>query len=664
MIYLNRFLLTFITLYHTANLYASTDAFYELINNNHHDQAIQLIKNDPDNYLNILIKQAVEKELYNHKKWHMLVHYKKNIFGSFTSEVDEKKFFASESGKHNPRAELEATLASFFSDHIDPDLKLAPQCHFIARFYWLNQQLSFDPKKLPIQQCQKFLDFKKGVDTENLTMIFPSAHPNGPASMFGHTSLKLDKKGHSSKSRMLDYTLNYAAMAGPERGVSYAIRGLTGSFRGQYSILPYYKKIREYAQMESRDIWEYTLNLTQQQVDFIIMHAYELSSAYYDYYFFTENCSYHLMTLIESSMDSPLLSDSFNGWVIPVDTLKALDENNLIKSIQYQPSLSTTINHRRKLLSETENRLVYKILENGFEENKGQLNELPKNKQAIILDLLYEYMRYIKIDNSKKLETSITEKERSVLLARSKLGIPSRDLNIPEPSIRPDQGHDTSRLTLANINPNDKQSFQRISWRAAYHGLLDPSPGYSPNYQLEFFNLQLSNEESDDSIQFDNLEILNIISLVPRDGLFKNISWSFKTGIDRIVREPNLADTIYYLDAGFGLTYKKNWFNDTYLYGFADIEFDVGDNRYNKVLVSLGPKIGILSNLNDIWKVHLQAYSFKKNDTMRNLFHEISLGQSISISKNISLNIEAKRWITNNRDIENDSLTISLNLFH
>ena len=185
-----------------------------------------------NSYLKALIRKANEKQLFAQKKWQMLLHYKENFFGGVTSEVDGNDFFTSSSGKHDPKAELEATLASFFSNEEHPYIKLTPQCRFVARFYWLNQELTFDPNQLAIQSCPKYSDFKNGVNAKAITIIFPSAHPHGPASMFGHTSLKIDKHSQTPETRMLDYTLNFAAITGPDRGIAYALGGLSGGFKG------------------------------------------------------------------------------------------------------------------------------------------------------------------------------------------------------------------------------------------------------------------------------------------------------------------------------------------------------------------------------------------------------------------------------------------------
>jgi len=47
--------------------------------------------------------------------------------------------------------------------------------------------------------------------------------------------------------------------------VLFAINALIGVYPGMFSIMPYYLKVREYNDLENRDIWEYELNLTPQR---------------------------------------------------------------------------------------------------------------------------------------------------------------------------------------------------------------------------------------------------------------------------------------------------------------------------------------------------------------------------------------------------------------
>jgi hypothetical protein len=88
---------------------------------------------------------------------------------------------------------------------------------------------------------------------------------------------------------LLDYTVNYAASTQQERGLSFAFKGLFGGYQGSFSVEPYYAQVKRYGDLENRDIWEYRLALSYEEVIRMMMHAWELKSAKLDYYFIDEN---------------------------------------------------------------------------------------------------------------------------------------------------------------------------------------------------------------------------------------------------------------------------------------------------------------------------------------------------------------------------------------
>lgn len=90
---------------------------------------------------------------------------------------------------------------------------------------------------------------------------------------------------------------------------------------------PYYKLVRTYSDLESRDLWEYRLNLTPAQLQRLLEHAWELRDIHFDYYFFRENCALQqLLTLLETLIPL-MLSDRFTLWTLPADTLRLLPNN-------------------------------------------------------------------------------------------------------------------------------------------------------------------------------------------------------------------------------------------------------------------------------------------------------------------------------------------------
>ena len=283
-------------------------------------------------YLIQLQKAAQDKRLWAHRQWQVLLHYQPRFGGGgVESQVDDADFFLSPSGKFNPQSELDATLASFFAPPDSEGGAEHPQCQFIARYQWLKQELGFAAEYLPEYACPQFDDWLAEMDPDRVTLVFPVAYLNNPASMFGHTLLRIDSNQRSPQTRLLDFTINYAADTQEEPGLSYAMKGLFGGYEGSFSVAPYYVQVKRYGDIENRDIWEYQLALSHEEVLRMLMHTWELRSAGLDYYFLDENCSYQLLTLLEAARPSLHLLDQFGLWAIPADTVRAVaHEGDLI----------------------------------------------------------------------------------------------------------------------------------------------------------------------------------------------------------------------------------------------------------------------------------------------------------------------------------------------
>jgi hypothetical protein len=582
-----------------------------------------------------------------------LLHYKKTLWGGYSSQVDGKDFFTSAQGESDPEQELKTTLASFFSQRPVPPTRHSPQCRFLARYYWLKKTLKFDTARLPEQQCNNFKVFYDAFQPVGLTVIFPSTHPNSPSSMFGHTSLLINGKGRNKATRMLDFTINYAAQVDTSGGVLYAMKGLTGGFVGQFYLTPYHMKLREYAQMENRDIWEYQLDIPQETVDFVLMHAWELLGTYFDYYFFTENCSYHLLTLLEADLYGQGLSSEFPTWVLPTDTLRVLDDRGLVKRIDYYPSNYRRIIARRKTLSETENRLALAVYKDGVEFHDDALADLELERRAAILDMAYDYLRYQKTSEGEKLSPDLSDQEQDLLMQRSRLKVTSHESRVPAPEVSPDRGHDTARARFG-LGYDKNGSFINLGWRAAYHDWMDPAGGYANNFALEFGRLDLryyGSKKSSKGIKLDRFYLVNLDHFEPADRFFRNISWSVKTGAEAVFRDANKRDVSYMLRGGPGLSYRLA--NKKLLaYGLINAEIAYSGAYQADYYLGVGPAGGLIANLSNNWKVSLTAHYLTGIADEKRDRASLVFGQSVTLAKDIALNLDFNRklqldgWIT------------------
>ena len=285
-----------------------------------------------DPYLKQLIDEATVARLADEREWHVLLALPAKPIRRGASPAC-RTIPASlwpPPARPIPQAELAATLAQFFSDELVGRSKQPAQCAFVARYHWLKEKLHFDERRLPPQPCERFTRWFNEFNAQSISVIFPTGFMNNPASMFGHTFLRIDAKGQTPQTRILDYTINYAAEVPPNAGPEYAIKGVFGGYPGHFSTIPYYLKVQEYRDIENRDIWEYRLDLTQEQVRRLLMHTWEMGNAYFDYFFFDENCSFHILSLIEAAEPSIHLIDHFPFYTIPVDTVRLLAESGLV----------------------------------------------------------------------------------------------------------------------------------------------------------------------------------------------------------------------------------------------------------------------------------------------------------------------------------------------
>ena len=79
---------------------------------------VKAIEPSENAYLAELIDKGLQDKLASEQEWHLLLHYREDLFGGYTSEQDDPGFFMSPDGKTDPQAELDATLKQFFSDEL------------------------------------------------------------------------------------------------------------------------------------------------------------------------------------------------------------------------------------------------------------------------------------------------------------------------------------------------------------------------------------------------------------------------------------------------------------------------------------------------------------------------------------------------------------------
>ncbi len=160
------------------------------------------------------------------------------------------------------------------------------------------QQLNITEQQLPVISCPEFDQWFGQIKPYKATLIYATDFMGNPSSMFGHTLLRLDPKDQKQLN-LVSYAINYAATVNSEDNWSYAWKGLVGKYPGEYSLMPYYRKVKEYGDFESRDLWEYELSLNPEETAFLVKHIWEMQKVNFPYYFVSDNCAYRLLGLLD-----------------------------------------------------------------------------------------------------------------------------------------------------------------------------------------------------------------------------------------------------------------------------------------------------------------------------------------------------------------------------
>ena len=584
---------------------------------------------EASSYLDDLLKKAKEKQLHNDRYWEILLHYKPSKNG-LESLIDDPRFFLSTEGKRNPELELEATIRAFFEKEREGDDH--PRCRFIARYAWLLGELHIDESALPEVDCVGWKKLEEFLHPRSAALVFPAFFMNNPASMFGHTLIRIDG---SYQSKLLSYATNYAASTDAS-DILYPFKGVFGFYKGYFSLFPYYEMIKKYNDAEQRDMWEYPLNLSEEEVRKMIMHLWELKEIYSSYYFFDENCSFNLLFLLEAARPSLHLTDGMKGWVIPVDTIRIVKANGLVTGLVYRPSRATRIRYIASLLDRHSQSVSLHIADRNSEAPAVDTFEPQERRE--ILDLAIETIqyRYSKEEISKE---DYLKLFLGTLKARSQLGTLDGDpYPIPEP-IPPHEGHLSSRFSLGTGIQKDRV-FQEIRYRPAYHDLSDPDEGYLEGSQIVFANTVLRRQE-DGSVRLENFDLIDLASLSPRDSFFKPFSFKIKTGLTQKGSSEEGDHLICRLNAGIGFAFRNERLG--IYYGLVEADVHAGNGYGKGYTLAGGLQAGVINTMTRFWKVNLSAEILNYEIGDRFQEKNVSLIQTFRINRNNSLSVST-RW--------------------
>ncbi|WP_419168609.1 DUF4105 domain-containing protein [Halobacteriovorax sp.] len=566
-----------------------------------------------------------------------LMRYQKTLFGGYQSAVKSKEYFLAKDGMTNPTSELNASIKEITSAPIK-DMNKHPKCLFPARVKFLKKYKKI-PSSINLKDCEVYQAFVKKLSVDSVSLIFSSYFIEKPASTFGHTFLRLRSKTSIKQNNdLLDYGVDFSAQVDTVNPIVYGYKGITGGFKGEFTLMPYYVKVKEYNDMESRDLWDYELNLSDNEVDYFQAHLYEMNRAYFDYYYLSENCSYHILAFLDAIKPEWKLLEELGIAVPPVDTVYALYKNDeIIRNVKFRPASYTKINLNIKNMDKYQSSLFQNLINKRY-----QLSEIKNNESDIFV--LDTYNLYVDFENAEvDTTTTLANKEKleyrkqkfQINKARSKLTARPKQISYQEVYDKaPHKGHLTGRFDIRN-NVDTNGDYLHIGWRGALHDKLDTPNGFLPMSTTELFSLEFTyNKYQDQQFRLSEVRLANIEAYRPVRSFANNISFQLEVGYKEreMFSNRNLSP---YLDLNIGQVYG----NDSFIFGLlAATQNAYIYNSNLDYMLSYGPKLFFVYS-HDKYSIHSSYQYLFRNQSKFNKTQEVEFESRYHLNKKMSFKI-------------------------
>lgn len=538
-------------------------------------------------YQKFLLSKAIQQGLHKDAYWKALLHYKDK-----SSIISDKSFFIANDGNINPESELRYTIQSFFEKEI-----LSPSehsiCKFPARLKWISKKLNIEKSSLPKINCNELNKYKRNIGATKISLSFASENVNNLMSMMGHIFIKISGKKNGKE---VNHALSYFADFSTGNPILLAFKALFSRSPGTYLLEPYKKRVAEYNDNQSRSIWEYELELTQDQIDSLVLHIWEMKAISPKYNFIYHNCGSALIYLLFTA-NSGITSLKASSTDAPIDIIKSLYNNGHIKKINLLPA----DNYRLKMMSEglsyPDKSYINRIINSGDIPQNTILSEQKKANLLYIADSVISY-KFSKEDITQE---SYDKAYNSIQKDLRKLPPKNLTYIIKDPL----QKSRSSQL-LFNYKNQENDNIFGLEFYPVYNGLHNNNAGYFNDFELRLANIDALYYVDQNKFRVNKFDLIKVKNIIPNDILTGGLSGALNISIEKedFAYDPKKM----FFDSGFGVGISKN-LPKNYISIYSMINFGYSNfNRYNSFYSA--PEVGIILREGSLGKLNAKYVKY------------------------------------------------------
>jgi hypothetical protein len=590
-----------------------------------------------------LIDIANKKSLHKKEYWKILLHY-----DGKKSAIKGDNFFYAKDGDVNLQNELNQTIINFLkSDNLGEDHAI---CRFPARFKWIYEQLNVSRNIFPAPKCKNFNEFLSKTSADKVYISFASENVNNPISMMGHIFLKISGQ---VKKKEASHALGYFAANDNANILKFVFKAISVGTKGIYFLEPYEKKQSEYNDKEKRSVWNYELNFSQNQINNLMLHIWEMRNIILNYNFVKHNCGSALLYILYAADEAlkAKIDKKFSVFDPPIDIVKIFENEGYIKKIELLQSENYKYRMIKGIFSASEEVLIKNLIKyNDFD----LLKPLPDQKKSNILFAAKTILNYNYIDGKIKKDKYDQYVD---FFAKSK----ELNKNLPQPILiydvkNPLKKSFSSTFSLGYNSGGFDKNFVNFGLYPVYNDLQSNNSQYFNEFRLQILNIEGRFYNQEQKARFNNIDLISVKSIIPYDYMIGGLSGNLKLNLERENFTsksgkvfPNFTtgigaginilnqNIIFYSLLNFGYSYFKN--NDIY-YSYPELGFIIKETSkaklnfsYKKYFANRDYKYDEIFSLEQIFYIHQDfdmIFAYQKiksdfNDDSQDDFRNISV---------------------------------------
>jgi hypothetical protein len=474
------------------------------------------------------VNQAKSIELAENDIWKSLLHIKDG-----TPQILDPKFLLS-ANEFSLEAELVKTIELYYQNTTDFN------CRFPARTLFLERFLGVQ-KSIDVNQCPELEKYKQYVPFDDVSLVFASEVLSSASSMMGHTFLKVS--GKNSKNNDVAHSISFFTEINTFNPIKLIYEGVYTGMEGFILVRPYKNDLKRYSEVEGRNVWTYSLDLTEFDKQLIQAHTWELKSIEIKYLFQSYNCA--TLTLYLLSIAKSDLQNAEKLYVSPVDVVKAVSQYELVKAKEVVLATDWRLNMLSQQMPAKLLDIAYQLIE---EEVSLNLNSLEQKEKY----LLSEYLSAL-IDKSASVELlsdEVTQRLRSTV---DSIAVTDMMFDISEYK-NPIESPQDSVLTSA-FRSIDSKSIVDFSFLPASHYLYGNNTQYFSESELNIGELTLRADLGNRELKIQNLTLYSVRSYLPSTRYSSQTSGQFYLGYRHLYDEYLKQRGVLELSGGFGKSY-------------------------------------------------------------------------------------------------------------